>query len=65
MTKSLTHYFGYFSCVEAVAIAANISKHIKYLGSTIHYIADQVTANSSVLEIQVQLPVIHKKSDTM
>lgn len=40
------------SCVEAVAIAANISKHIKYLGSTIHYIADQVTGNSSVLEIQ-------------
>uniref|UniRef100_K1REN2 Ankyrin repeat, SAM and basic leucine zipper domain-containing protein 1 n=1 Tax=Magallana gigas TaxID=29159 RepID=K1REN2_MAGGI len=39
-------------CVEAVAIAANISKHIKYLGSTIHYIADQVTGNSSVLEIQ-------------
>lgn len=40
------------SCVEAVAVAANISKHIKYLGSTIHYIADQVTGNSSVLEIQ-------------
>ena len=31
-----------FSCVEAVAMAANISKHTKYLTSTIHYITDQV-----------------------
>ncbi|XP_062592000.1 ankyrin repeat, SAM and basic leucine zipper domain-containing protein 1-like isoform X1 [Saccostrea cucullata] len=39
-------------CVEAVAIAANICKHTKYLSSTIGYIADQVTVNSSVLEVQ-------------
>ena len=44
-----------FSCVEAVAMAANISKHTKYLTSTIHYITDQVTLNSSLLDIQVTL----------
>nr|XP_022297029.1 ankyrin repeat, SAM and basic leucine zipper domain-containing protein 1-like [Crassostrea virginica] len=40
------------SCVEAVAMTANISKHTKYLTSTIHYIADQVTLNSPLLDIQ-------------
>ncbi|XP_048739519.1 ankyrin repeat, SAM and basic leucine zipper domain-containing protein 1-like [Ostrea edulis] len=40
------------SCSEAVAMAANISKHTKYLSSTIGYIADQITVNSPVLETQ-------------
>ncbi|KAK3585906.1 hypothetical protein CHS0354_038442 [Potamilus streckersoni] len=35
----------HITCAEAVAIVANISKHSKYIGSTIGYIADQVKEN--------------------
>ncbi|KAL3852839.1 hypothetical protein ACJMK2_016454 [Sinanodonta woodiana] len=39
----------HITCAEAVAIIANISKHSKYIGSTIGFIADQVKENRDLI----------------
>ena len=43
----------FYSCVDAVSIVANISKHTKYIASTVAYICDQVTKNPNILQAQV------------
>ena len=45
-----------FSCPESIAIVANVSKHTKYITTTLGFIQDQITKHPSIMEeLQVRI----------
>lgn len=55
----------YISCPDAVAMVANISKHLKYISTSVVYIRHQVQSQPRILEISRESANIHNLIDEL
>lgn len=55
----------YISCPDAVAMMANISKHLKYISSSVIYIRQQIQSQPRILELSQDAANVHDLLDEM
>ncbi|XP_054716312.1 ankyrin repeat, SAM and basic leucine zipper domain-containing protein 1-like [Uloborus diversus] len=55
----------YISCPDAVAMMANIAKHLKYISSSIIYIRQQIQSQPRILELSQDSANVHDLLDEM
>ncbi|GFT84791.1 ankyrin repeat, SAM and basic leucine zipper domain-containing protein 1 [Nephila pilipes] len=55
----------YISCPDAVAMMANIAKHLKYISSSVIYIRQQIQSQPRILELSQDAANVHNLLDEM
>ncbi|KFM82548.1 Ankyrin repeat, SAM and basic leucine zipper domain-containing protein 1, partial [Stegodyphus mimosarum] len=55
----------YISCPDAVAMMANIAKHLKYISISVNYIRLQIQSNPRILELSQDSANVHDLIDEM